>query len=267
MHAGISPLEFAVARALPAGVALLALGALLRRPLRLRHRDDAKSIALASVATAFFFGLTFVGAERLSASLSSLLGNCAPLFSVVLASLVGRERVSVRNVAGVALGGLGVALIALPAILSHASRDFAAIGAMLGGAFALAVNLLYAKRTAHLDPLVMNGYQFIGAGATLSLAAVLFNQLAPVAPSPVVLGAILYVSLAATAFAYVLWSFALRLLSVARASALLFLVPIFGHVWSWIFLRERTPGSRSRLSSRRHPRTSIAAGSAERSRT
>jgi len=235
---GIPPLEFAALRALPAGLVLFALCVVLRRSLKLPRRADAAAVCSASLSTACFFGLTFAGAQRLPAGTSSLLGNCAPLFSVVLAWLVLRERVPLRNVAGVLIGALGVAVIAAPAFRSAAPQDVGAILAMLGGALALAFSVLALKRVAYLDPLLTNAYQFTGAGLALTLAAALATQLAPVPLRGPTLLAILYVSLAATTLGYILWTLALRSLPVSRASTLIFLVPIFGHVWSWLFLRE-----------------------------
>jgi len=136
------------------------------------------------------------------------------------------------------IGALGVAVIAAPAFRSAAPQDVGAILAMLGGALALAFSVLALKRVAYLDPLLTNAYQFTGAGLALTLAAALATQLAPVPLRGPTLLAILYVSLAATTLGYILWTLALRSLPVSRASTLIFLVPIFGHVWSWLFLRE-----------------------------
>ncbi len=232
----MGPFAFAAARALPAGIVLALLTALSGRWQRPPREDRAALVAM-MLTTALFFGLTFLGAERLSGGLSSLLANASPLFAVVLAAVLEHERVHRNAVAGVLLGALGVGVIAIPA-LREAPGDLLAMGIMLVGALALAFNVIAMKRASHLDPLLANAAQMTGAGIVLTVAALAFGELRAVHLDGATLWAIAYVSLVATALAYVVWSRALTVLSVARASVLLFLVPVFGHVWSWVFLHE-----------------------------
>ncbi|TAM75513.1 DMT family transporter [bacterium] len=234
--AGMGPFAFAAARALPAGIVLALLTALSGRWQRPQRKDCGALVGMV-LTTAVFFGLTFLGAERLSGGLSSLLANSSPLFAVVLAAALEHERVHLSAIVGVLLGALGVGVIALPA-LREAPGDLLAMGTMLVGALALAFNVVAMKRASHLDPLLANAAQMTGAGIVLTVVALAFGQLRAIRLDGAELWAIGYVSLAGTALAYVIWSHVLTLLSVARASALLFLVPVFGHVWSWIFLHE-----------------------------
>ncbi|TAM58854.1 DMT family transporter [bacterium] len=234
--AGLGPFAFAAARALPAGAVLAFLAALGGRG-RPPARGDYAALSAMALTSALFFGLTFWGAQRLSGALSSLLANSSPLFAVVLAAVLEHERVRWGAVAGVALGALGVAIIALPA-LRDAPGDLVAMGVMLAGALALSFNVVAMKRTSHVDPLLANAAQMLGAGVILAIVAGFSGELHGVQLGAAAWWSIAYVSLAGTALAYVIWSKVLALLSVARASALLFLVPVFGHLWSWIFLHE-----------------------------
>ncbi|MDE2573574.1 MAG: DMT family transporter [bacterium] len=234
--AGVGPLAFAAVRALLAGAALAVAVLAMRRGVRI-ERHDLPTLAAMAVTSALFFGLTFVGAERLPGGLSSLLANASPLFAVVLAALLEHERVDARAIAGVMLGAAGVAVIALPE-MAAGPGDLVAMGVMLLGALALAFNVVAMKRATHLDPYVANAAQMSGAGVLLAVGSLLGGQWRGLPVNGEMVAAALYVGLAATALGYVLWSYALSSLSVARASALLFLVPIFGHVWAWSILRE-----------------------------
>ncbi|HVA35995.1 MAG TPA: DMT family transporter [Candidatus Dormibacteraeota bacterium] len=234
--AGLGPLWFAALRSLPAGVILAALAALAGR-FRLPDREDLPALAAMAVTTALFFGLTFLGAQRLSGALSSLLANSSPLFAVALAALIDHEPVDALAVGGVVLGAVGVVIIALPA-LAGAPGDLVAMGTMLLGALALSFNVIAMKRASHLEPMVANAAQMLGAGVILGVVALASHEVLPLRPDLATVGAVAYVSLLGTAFAYVLWSRALVLLSVSTASAMLFFVPVFGHVWSWVFLHE-----------------------------
>jgi len=235
-RAGLPGLEFAAGRALPAGLVLaaLALSGVRRRAVA---RSDYWPLAGMSVSIAAMYGITFVFARRLPVAVDALLANASPLFAVALAALILRERVSWRQVAGVVLGAAGVLVMALPAFNSSPA-DFWAMMAMLFGALMLAVNTIFMKIASGADPIVANALQFSGAGVLLLAASAIFGERMVWPAMPEVLCAIAYVSLAATAFAYVLWMRAVTVVGVSRASVLLFLVPVFGLAWGWLFLRE-----------------------------
>ncbi|MGH7708272.1 MAG: DMT family transporter [Vulcanimicrobiaceae bacterium] len=234
---GMPPLEFATMRALPAGCALLAVAVAVRAPLA-GIREYWRTLLGMTVSTAFFFGLGAYGAQRLPGGLSSLLGNTAPLFIVIVAATVFRERIAARAAAGVAIGFLGVAIIALPS-LSGAGGDLAGIGELLLGSFALAFNTIWSKRAAHLNPIVANAAQMLGAGLALLIVAVAAGQFPAIPARADQIVPIVYVSVCATAFASVIWLLALRSVSAAAGGSMMLLVPVFGHLWSRIFLHER----------------------------
>jgi drug/metabolite transporter (DMT)-like permease len=94
-----------------------------------------------------------------------------------------------------------------------------------------AINTIFLKKAAGLDPIVANAIQFLAAGFMLLVASVAFGEHLIWTTEPTALGSVAYISLAATAFAYVLWMRAVSLLTVSRASVLLFLVPVFGLLW------------------------------------
>ena len=235
-RAGIPGLEIAAVRALPAGIILGALALLRVRHLAIARRDYIPLIGMA-VSIAAMYGLAFVVAPRLPVAIDALLANAAPLFAVALAFVFLRERVALVQIAGVALGACGVAVMALPAFHS-ASGDFWAMIQMLAAALLLAINTIFMKKAQNVDPIVANAAQFIIAGILLLGASVAFGGRLVWAGGLQTLGAIAYVSVAATAFAYVLWMRAVTLLTVSRASVLLFLTPAFGILWGWLFLRE-----------------------------
>lgn len=239
-RAGLPGLEFAAGRALPAGIVLaaLALANLRRRPVA---RGDYVPLIGMAVSIAAMYGITFVFARRLPVAIDALLANASPLFAVALASAFLHERVLWPQIAGVALGACGVLVMAVPAIKSSPA-DFWAMMAMLSAALMLAINTVFMKVAANVDPIVANALQFLIAGVLLLGASAAFGERMLWPAQASTLGAIAYVSLAATAFAYVLWMRAVTVVGVSRASVLLFLVPVFGLIWGWTFLKETITG-------------------------
>lgn len=235
-RAGLPGLEFAAGRAFPAGIVLCAI-ALARTRRAFAVRKHYVSLAAMAVSIAAMYGITFVFARKLPVAIDALLANASPIFAVALAAIFLRERVSVLQILGVVLGACGVAVMALPQLHS-APADFWAMMAMLFGALMLAINTIFMKVAQDVDPVVANGIQMFVAGLLLLGASAAFGEHMIVPLQPTTIFGILYVSLAATAFGYVLWMRAVTLLTVSRVSVLLFMVPVFGVLWGWLFLRE-----------------------------
>lgn len=235
-RAGLPSLEFAAGRALPAGIVLCAIALIWnRRGFAVREHYGALAAMVASIAV--MYGMTFVFATKLPVAVDALLGNASPLFAVPLAAIFLHEKVSLLRAIGVVLGACGVAAMALPE-LRGAPADFWAMMAMFSAALMLAINTIFMKVVQDVDPIVANGIQMLVAGLLLLGCSAAFGEHLIVPSQAVTIGGIAYVSLAATAFAYVLWMRAVALLTVSRISVLLFLVPVFGLLWGWLFLRE-----------------------------
>jgi drug/metabolite transporter (DMT)-like permease len=235
-RAGLPGLEFAAGRALPAGIVLCAIAfARSRRAFALRQHYA--TFAGMAVSIAAMYGITFVFATKLPVAIDALLANASPLFAVALAALFLHERVSLLQILGVVLGACGVVVMALPE-LHAAPSDFWAMMAMLVAALMLAINTILMKVAQDVDPIVANGIQMLVAGLLLLGTSAAFGEHMIVPRDATTIGGIAYVSLAATAFGYVLWMRAVALLTVSRITVLLFLVPVFGILWGWLFLRE-----------------------------
>ena len=235
-RSGVPGLELAAGRALPAGAVLGALAVFRIRSTILTRRDYVQ-LAGMTISIAAMYGIAFIVARRLPVAIDALLANASPLFAVALAAVFLRERVSAMQIGGVLLGACGVLFMALPA-LRTAPADFWAMIEMLCAALMLAINTIFLKKAAGIDPIVANAIQFLAAGVLLFAASIIFGERFVWTAEPIALASVAYISLAATAFAYVLWMRAVSLLTVSRASVLLFLVPVFGLLWGWLFLRE-----------------------------
>jgi len=234
--AGVPALEFAALRADRAALALLAFVLATRRSLRV-PRPLTGAVAGSALTTIAFFALSYEGAIRLSGALASLLANSSPLFAVILAVTMLRERVTRENLGGLAISALGLLVIASPALVDR-SFDVRGMGVVLLGSIALAFNTVYMRRAAVIDPLVGNTYQFIGAGIALTAIAAAFGTLRPVPPVVPAWASLLYVTVLGSAISYGIWSRCLDRIGAARAGSMIFLVPVAGHLWAWTILRE-----------------------------
>src|SRR5258706_11977199 len=140
------PLSVAAGRVSSAAV-ILAIVSLLRGR---RFPGEAKTwgalLVMGAINNAIPFSLIFWGQTRIDSGLAAILNAMTPIFTVLLAHLVGDERLSLRRLAGVIMGFAGVAALIGPAALSHLDPTNIAELAVLLAAFCYALAGLWGRQ-------------------------------------------------------------------------------------------------------------------------
>lgn len=238
----LGPVALIEARVLLAGLALLAVGALLRRQPAWR-RDWKGYLVLGGVSAAAPFTLIAAAELEITASLAAILNATTPLFALLLAAVRLREPLTGRRLSGVLLGVVGVAVLVGAGPLQLNRGLVLATAASLLGALLYAVGGVYAKsRFATTPPLTVATGQQLGAAALLLLPTLALPP--PRSPTPSVTAAVLALALASTALGFALFYRLVARLGPTGALSVTFLVPVFGLAWGATFLGEQlTPGT------------------------
>lgn len=233
-------LTFAALRALLAGSALVALGMLFGRPWPRGMRVWFAIVGIGLGATSLGFLGMFMASEFILPGLATVLANAQPLMAAALATAVLGERLGGRGKAGLALGFVGIILIAAPQYQAPAGSAFG-----LGAAYILLAavgitisNVLIRVLAGRADTLMAMGSQMLIGGVPLALGAFLFEDPMSVTFSLQFVVILLAISLLGTSLAYWLWSEILRTTDLSRANAFAFLVPGFGLAMGAIFFGE-----------------------------
>ena len=121
----------AESRVLFGGLALLAWFGVVGFDAALR-RHWRYYLAVGIVNSALPFALYAYAAIHLPASLLSILNATSPMFGMLFGALFATERVTLRKLAGLALGAAGVALVAQPGGLQADAAFYAPVAAALG---------------------------------------------------------------------------------------------------------------------------------------
>jgi drug/metabolite transporter (DMT)-like permease len=123
------------------------LYALAKRALRWEHVRYAHHFAVMSLlATAVYYLAFAKGTVLLPSGIAGLLSGAIPLFTFLCAWLFIREEpVNVTKAAGVAIGFLGVLLIARPWSASG-GIDLLGVAYMIGGSISVGCSFVYARR-------------------------------------------------------------------------------------------------------------------------
>jgi len=210
-------LRFLIASLFMAGVALV-LG--IGRP---RWRDVPWLLVLGFFGVFLHHTALNYGQQWVTAAASSVLAQSAPLFSVLIAFLVLKERVSVWRWACVLLGlvGVGVVICGDRGIGEIDPRGVLILLAALSWSVYFALQKHYAHR---YSPLTMACYM-VWAG-TLMLCVNLPGLPAAVLRAPLTENlAVLVLGIFPSALAYLAWGYVLKHVEVSRASVAMYLIP------------------------------------------
>jgi drug/metabolite transporter (DMT)-like permease len=179
-----------------------------------------------------------------SAVQGSLIFAFVPAAVAIAAILALKERVSRRRVMGILLSVGGVALVAAGGEADTTSPN-PLLGAicMLGAVIAWAVYTVIAKRLADADQIVVTAcISGLGTLILAPLAAMELFQRPLAMPSVQAWVGVIYLSVIASALAYLLYNLALRVLDASLVGALSNLDPIVGVITSVLFLGESLGG-------------------------
>lgn len=224
-----------IAGAILAGYLVLTLGR--ERAVRELLSSWRPALVLGAVNAAIPFWLVAWGEKHVDSSVAGIAQSTVPIFTfLVAARVLPKERVGPARVLGVALGFLGVAVLAgldprggwwavagtLAVVLSSLSYAFGGVYGQLR------------VRTVS-GPVLATGSMLVGGLILLPLALV---QLPDHAPSAQATGGLLALTLLGTAFGQLVLFRMLRLFGSRRLSLVTYLMPGFALVYGAVFLSE-----------------------------
>jgi probable blue pigment (indigoidine) exporter len=228
------PLLVATMRVVPSGLVLLAAGAVASR-WRPRGAEWWRTGVLALFNFGIFFPLLVAAVYRLPGGVAAAVGGLQPLLVAALTRLVTGRRPRVLDLAVGSVAAVGVGLVV---IHPGAGLDPVGVLAAVGANLSFAVGVVLTRRfPAPSNRLAATGWQLLLGGVILvPLTAVLEG--APPSLTGRNVAGFAYLSLVATALAFVLWFNGIRRLPVAAPPLLGLAAPVTGAVLGWVALSQ-----------------------------
>ena len=199
----------------------------LRRALKPVDRRDWPILFVIGF-TGYFasFCLQMLGIDRLTGSLSSLLGAMNPIFIPILAALFLHERITLSKIACVALSMLGVVVI----VGVGGTADAAGVLMMLVSVFLWSTASIIIRRiSGRYDPMqialiaICCALPLTGAWSLIELQSAL---------------AVLYMGIFGTAVTHSLWNYSLRVMDASFCSMFYPMQPLVSAILGVLFLHE-----------------------------
>ncbi len=229
-HTIVATLRFAISAA-----CLLPLLAWRTGGLRLPATQNLLWCVALGATGMLAYNLFFLGAlERIAASRTSLIVAMNPIITLLAASAIGFERLTVRRLLGVVLAFIGVTIVLSRGNFAELLRGSVGAGELLmfGGALSWAAYTLLGQRALRtMTPLVATTWSVV-TGALLLLAVSL-----PAVPEWLASGGVYesatwlaaaYLGIFGSVIAFLWYSQGVQTIGAARTSVFNNLVPVFG---------------------------------------
>ena len=228
------PLFVALMRVAPAGVLLVAVG-VARSRRWMSAAEWARTLLLAVLNFGLFFPLLVVAVYRLPGGIAAAVGGMQPLLVGAGGWLVLRQRPGRLDVAVGIAAALGVAMVV---VRPGAGIDPIGVLAALGANCSFAAGVVATKALpAPADRVTATGWQLVVATLLIAPVALLVEGAPPPLSATHVAG-FAYLSVVATAGAFLLWFNGVRGLPVAAPPLLGLAAPVTGAALGWLLLGE-----------------------------
>ncbi len=247
-----TPLFMAGMRLMPAGLLILIVAAIAKRPQPQSWQAWLWIGLFALIDGTLFQGFLATGLVRTTAGLGSVTIDSQPLAVAVLSAWLFQERIGVIGIAGLLLGLLGISCIALPAqwlnqFITSPFTSQVDVTALLDrgewlmvlAALSMAVGTVLIRFIVrYADPVVATAWHMILGGIPLAIGSWLWesHQWTKIDLSGWL--AIAYSTVFGSAIAYGLFFYFASQGNLTSLSSLTFLTPVFALLFGSLYLGE-----------------------------
>ena len=239
---GMSPAQVAWSRLLLGALALGLFVVLRREALPRQARIWAHMTVLAVSFCVVPFLLFSWAQQHVTSGLASIYNATTPIMTAIMAGLLFRvERLRPMQLAGIALGIVGVVIIIGPWQGLDLSQSLVAQLAILGATACYGFSLAYMRRFVSNTGMSALMFSFLNIGIAAAIMAVLTPVLVltPVQLNPWIVVSIVLLGCVGTGVAYIWNQNAVRAWGPTRASTVTYITPLVGVVLGAVVLGER----------------------------
>jgi drug/metabolite transporter (DMT)-like permease len=216
--------------------------ALLLRAMRVSLPRDRRFIRLGIFLGVFNVGLPYVfvyfGEQRIDSGLASVLYATMPLMVALLARAWLSDPLTLRKMAGIAVGMVGVAVI-----FSHNFRlghaEAAGTAMVMASVMSSAIGSVATKKWGHgFHPVASLVIPFVTAAVMTTALALVLESPLRLHYGPATWGTIVYLAAAGSVTAFALFFYVMQRVDVTVVSYQTFIIPIVAVILGFVFLHE-----------------------------
>ena len=238
-YAAFTPLTLCFIRTALAALIMLGIRFVRREPLKLAEEDRRPVLLSALFGVAIYYALENIGVALTSAGNASIITAVYPISTLLVGAMFFHDRIPFKQVIGIliAIGGI----VVLTADPLGGGGEHAMTGNLLlifNGFMWGLYNYLTQEVSEKTSTSALTFFQTM-AGAVFLVPVLLLDMPITIgAITPAVAFAVLFLSAGCSVGAYYLYNIGLRGVSAGTAASMLNLMPVFGLIFSRIFLHE-----------------------------
>lgn len=239
-----SQILFAGIRFTLAGILVIISGSMISKKFLYPKRENIKCVCMLSLfQTILQYLFFYIGLAHTTGTKSSVINSTSVFFAVLISALVlKQEKLSFQKAAGCIIGFAGTVIVNLSDTSPDSAFSLFGEGFILLSSISYAVSSVLIKRYSQAEnTVVLSGYQFVLGGLVMIVSGLAIGGKISEGG---IKGILLLIYLAfLSAAAYTLWGILLKHNDVSRVAVFGFMTPIFGCVFSAVFLGESSAGS------------------------
>ena len=230
---------FAGIRFTLAGVLTVLIYSIARRRFLFPKRENVgRVLTISAFQTVIQYIFFYIGLANTLGVKGTIESGSSAFFCILIASLIFRqENLTVKKIVACVLGFAGIIIVNLNGL--DLTMNFFGDGFVIFSTISYAFSsVLMKKFSKHEDPVVISGYQFIVVGIFMVIVGLIAGGTVDFS-DPMGLLLMGYLALL-SAVAYAVWGVLLKYNPVSRVTIFSFTTPIFGTIFSLIFLADET---------------------------
>jgi drug/metabolite transporter (DMT)-like permease len=233
------PLSIAAGRILLAALVLVAICLVAGYRFPTDLRDWRKMVTIGMLNSALPFFLISWGMQFISSAESALLMASGTFCALILSHFVSTdERINLARGIGVSIGFGGVLVLVITELLQTGLGGLMGQLAVIAAGASYATSSVMSRRISHLSSLPASAGILATASIYMVPAAWWLERPLISDAAPISIIAMTVLGVVATALAYVIRLNIIKTNGAVFMSQVGYLVPLFGVIWSWMFLSE-----------------------------
>jgi putative membrane protein PagO len=236
---GAPPMLGAGLRFIIASLTIFAILRMKRIALPRTRRFYLLSLFLGIAQMGIPYALVYWGEQYISSGLTAILFSIMPIGVAILARLLLNNPLTIRKIAGIFAGMIGVAVIFSDSLRYEGSQSALGILAIVASAFMASLSSVIVKKYARdHHPLASIFLPITIAAVLLTATGLTLERSRDLVLDPLTLFTIIYLAVIGTVGAFWLYFWIIKHIDVTLLSYQTFIIPILACLLGWIILGE-----------------------------
>ena len=236
----MEPMELLWWRYLIAIIALFIIGVKFGESWYVKKKDLPLIALIGLIGYSLSIWTQFVGVQLSTAQMGSVITSSAPIFMVIFARFILKERITLRKALSVFIATIGMLLIVGVSSVDSSVQ----LGALflVGSSVSWALgSVLIKKVPSSYSIIAITNYAMIVAWIAITPFVLPHINMSHIhiLLQPHMIAALFYIAVCSTSIAFMLWNKGMQLVEAGTGGLYLFFQPLVGSFLGWLFLGEQ----------------------------